>query len=65
MKTADGAEWTFHASEGAVVDTGRGIEVFADDVGRGVTKGAEVTVHYSEEGGKKVGHFFVAVGRHL
>ena len=58
MKTADGAEWTFHATEHAVVDTGRGIEKLAVYTGKGLAKGAEVTVHYTEEGGKKVGHFF-------
>jgi hypothetical protein len=52
-----------------VIDTGRGAEdVFwmtdhavkrtATDVGKGVKKGTEVTLYYSEDAGKKVVHFF-------
>jgi hypothetical protein len=58
VKTADGAEWTFDAGKHAVVDTGRGIAKLGDETGEGLAKGAEVTVHYTEEGGKKVAHFF-------
>ena len=64
MKTADGAEWTFHATEHAAVETGRGIEKLGVYTGKSLEKGAEVTVHYTEEGGKKVAHFVrTAVGR--
>jgi hypothetical protein len=58
MKTADGVEWTFHAPAHAVVETGRGIETLGAETGEGLAKGATVTVHYTEEGGKKVAHFF-------
>lgn len=51
VKTADGAEETFHLSERATVDAGKG-------VGKGVTKGSKVVVYSSEETGKKVAHFF-------
>ena len=37
-----------------VVDGGRGIEDAAVVTGGAIKKGAEVTMHYSEEGGKKV-----------
>ena len=47
VKTADGAEQVFDATEAAV-----------KDVGSGATKASKVTVHYTEEGGKKVAHFF-------
>jgi hypothetical protein len=47
VKTADGAEATYRITDHAVVDTGKGIE-----------KAAKVTVYYTEEGGKKVVHFF-------
>jgi arginine repressor len=58
VKTADGAEWTFDAGKHAVVETGRGIAKLGDETGEGLVKGAKVTVHYTEEGGKKVAHFF-------
>ena len=47
VKTADGAEATYRITDHAVVDTGKGIE-----------KATKVTVYYTEEGGKKVVHFF-------
>jgi hypothetical protein len=47
VKTADGAEATYKITDHAVVDTGKGIE-----------KASKVTVYYTEEGGKKVVHFF-------
>ena len=28
------------------------------DIGKGTAKGTKVTVHYTEEGGKKIAHFF-------
>jgi hypothetical protein len=51
VKTADGAEATYKISDHAVVDAGK-------DVGKGVEKASKVTVYYTEEGGKKVVHFF-------
>jgi hypothetical protein len=47
VKTADGAEATYKITDHAVIDTGKGIE-----------KASKVTVYYTEEGGKKVVHFF-------
>jgi hypothetical protein len=47
VKTADGAEETWHLTDRAAVETGKG-----------VAKGAKVTAYYTEEGGKKVVHFF-------
>jgi len=44
VKAADGTEHTF-----AVVGKG---------IGAGATKGGKATVYYTEEGGKKVAHFF-------
>ena len=58
VKAANGAEWTFDAGKHAVVESGRGIAKLGDETGEGLAKGAEVTVHYTEEGGKKVAHFF-------
>ena len=46
VKTADGTEKTFEL-------TGKA----AEDAGKGVAKGAKVTVYYTEEGGKKVAHY--------
>src|SRR5271155_5019528 len=51
VKTADGAEATFKITDHAVVDAGK-------DVGKGVEKASKVTVYYTEEGGKKIVHFF-------
>jgi Cu/Ag efflux protein CusF len=62
MKTADGVEWTFHAPAHAVVETRRGVEKLGAETGKGLAKGMEVTVHYTEEGGKKVAHFLRKAG---
>jgi hypothetical protein len=51
VKTADGAEATYKITDHAVVDAGK-------EVGKGVEKASKVTVYYTEEGGKKVVHFF-------
>jgi hypothetical protein len=51
VKTADGAEETYHIADRAVRDTAKG-------VGEGTEKAAKMTVYYTEEGGKKVAHFF-------
>jgi len=51
VKTADGAEETFHLTERAAVDAGKG-------VGKGTEKGSQVVVYSSEQAGKKVAHFF-------
>ena len=51
VKSADGAEETYDLSEHAARDAGKDIE-------KGSEKSAKVTVYYSEEGGKKVAHFF-------
>jgi len=44
VKAADGAEHTFTTA--------------SKDVAKGTEKGTKATVYYSEEGGKKVAHFF-------
>jgi hypothetical protein len=51
VKTADGAEASYKISEHAVVDAGK-------ETGKGVEKAGKVTVYYTEEGGKKIVHFF-------
>lgn len=51
VKTADGAEATYKISEHAAVDAGK-------ETGKGVEKASKVTVYYTEEGGKKIVHFF-------
>jgi arginine repressor len=50
VKTADGTEKTFELTDDAVKDAGKA-------TGKGAAKGAEVTVYYTEEGGKKTAHF--------
>jgi hypothetical protein len=51
VKTADGAEASYKITDHAVVDAGK-------ETGKGVEKASKVTVYYTEEGGKKVAHFF-------
>ena len=53
VKTADGAEATYKITDHAVVDAGK-------ETGKGIEKATKVTVYYTEEGGKKVVHFFKA-----
>jgi hypothetical protein len=50
VKTADGTEKTFEVTGKALDDAGK-------DTGKGVAKGAKVTVYYTEDGGKKVAHY--------
>jgi len=55
VKTADGAKDTYEVSEHATVDAGKDVGKYS---GKGVEKGAHVTVYYTEEGGKKIIHAF-------
>jgi hypothetical protein len=50
VKTADGTEKTFELTDDAVKDAGKA-------TGKGIEKGTQVTVYYTEEGGKKTAHF--------
>jgi hypothetical protein len=50
VKTADGTEQTFHLTDRAAKDTGKG-------VAEGVDKSAKVTVYYTEKAGVKTAHF--------
>lgn len=61
VKTAEGTEETFELSKDAVVDTGRGIKGSAVATGGAIKKGADVTVHYSDEGGKKLVHLVKSI----
>ena len=47
VKTADGADETYHLAGSAAKETGKGLE-----------KTGKVTVYYTEESGKKIAHFF-------
>jgi hypothetical protein len=51
VKAADGTEHTFDVAGHDTADA-------AKDIGKGADKSAKVTVYYSEEGSKKVAHFF-------
>lgn len=51
VKAADGTEQTFTVAGHDTLDAAKGIGKDADKTGK-------VTVYYSEEGGKKVAHFF-------
>jgi hypothetical protein len=54
VKTADGTEETFHLTDRAAKDTGKG-------VAEGVDKSAKVTVYYTEKAGTKTAHFIKGV----
>jgi len=54
VKTADGAEETYHLTDRAAKDAGKG-------VGEGVEKFVKVNVYYTEKAGRKVAHFFKAL----
>lgn len=54
IKTADGAKETFHLTDHAVVDAGKGSAEAAKKTGK-------VTVYYTEEAGRKTAHFFKRV----
>lgn len=51
VKAADGTEHTFDV-------VGKDTKESAVAIGKGADKAGKVTVHYTEEGGKKVAHFF-------
>ncbi len=51
VKTANGTEETFRLTGSAAKDAGK-------DIVQGSEKSAKVTVYYTEEGGRKVVHFF-------
>jgi hypothetical protein len=51
VKTADGTAETFRLTASAAKDAGK-------DVVQGSEKSAKVTVYYTEEGGRKIAHFF-------
>jgi hypothetical protein len=51
VKTADGAEQTYHFTAHLAKETG-------DETAKAVEKAGKVTVYYSEEAGRKVAHFF-------
>ncbi len=51
VKTANGTEETYKLTDSAARDAGK-------DVSQGTEKGAKATVYYTEEGGRKIAHFF-------
>jgi len=51
VKSADGTEHTFDVAGRDTADAAKGI-------GKGADKSGKVTVYYTEQGGKKVAHFF-------
>jgi arginine repressor len=61
IKTAAGAEETYRLTRDVVIDTLRGLEDVAAVASHGIRKGADVTVHYADEGGNKVAYLI----RHL
>jgi hypothetical protein len=54
VKAEDGTEETYHVAKDATVDSGKGAVKGTEYVAK---NGEKVTVHYTEEAGKKVAHF--------
>jgi hypothetical protein len=54
VKTRTGAEESFELTKDLVVDTRRGTGRAVAETGGAIERGAEVAVHYSDEGGKKL-----------
>jgi len=54
VKTEDGSEETYHVAKDATVDTEHGVVKGTEYTAK---KGEKVSVHYTEEAGKKVAHF--------
>jgi hypothetical protein len=55
VKTADGSKDTFEVADHAAVGTSKRVTDYSVE---GAKKGEHVTVYYTEEGGKKIAHFF-------
>jgi preprotein translocase subunit YajC len=53
VKSADGTERSFEYTDDSAKDLGKA-------AGKGTKKGSKATVYYTEEGGKKVAHFFAS-----
>ena len=58
VKTADGAETTYGWGKDATIDTEHGVVKSSQFVAK---EGDKVVVHYSEDAGKKIVHFFKAI----
>ncbi len=58
IKTEDGTVHTFHVAKDATIDTEHGVTKDSELVAK---KGEKATVHYTDEAGKKVVHFFKAI----
>lgn len=58
IKAEDGTESTYHVAKDATIDTGHGIAKGSELVAK---KGEKATVHYTDEAGKKVVHFFKSI----
>ena len=54
VKTEDGSEETYHIAKDAAVDTERGVVKGTQYTAK---EGEKVSVHYTEEAGKKIAHF--------
>ena len=59
VKTKDGTEETYHLSKDCTIDTAKGTVKVSDWTAGGVKEGTEVTVHVTDEAGKKVAHLVV------
>jgi hypothetical protein len=54
VKTAQGSQEVYHVGKDAIVDTGHGVISGTEFAAK---KGEKVSVHYTEEAGRKIAHF--------
>jgi hypothetical protein len=56
VKTKDGVEHVFQVATSATITAGRRVSEAGQEIGSAVKEGAETTVHFVNEGGKKIAH---------
>jgi hypothetical protein len=63
VKTAGGAEHTFHYTSDVTVHGGKDIDVASKDTLHGLREGSEVAVHYSVDGTQETAHEIDSIGK--
>ena len=63
VKTADGAEHSFHFVKRSAVHGGEGVAKGSEDAFHGLKEGSEVAVHYTAKGTVETGEEFDRIGK--
>jgi ribosomal protein S17 len=56
VQAADGSKETYHLAQDGVLETGKAAGKAGDATAGSVAKGSKVTVHYTEDAGRKIAH---------